>query len=116
MIVAAMGIYMFAALIFAPATTKDDGSYAQLILNYGCLLNPVSLYLLIGSIFLYFMCAGINNSLQKIGYKGAVKEIFFRSFDYKQAPQWLILLNSLSFVLFMVFLLVRLSYLWNHCE
>jgi len=115
-VVAVLAVTMFFSLMIATPLNDNSAGYLRLLLHYGCALNAASVPLAASSIFLFFLCAVINNSQRKIGYKSSIRETFLQSFNFKDAPEWLNLLNAVAYLLLMVFGYARLSFLWNHCQ
>jgi len=116
LVVAIAGIVMFSSLILFPDLRVGSGNFAQILLSFGCMLAPFSLYLFIGSLIVYIACALTNNRYREIGFKVTLKKFLTESFNFNDAHPWIQLLAKLSYLLLIIFLFSKVSYFWNFCR
>lgn len=115
----AVCLYLMAAiqilgLIFLPSF-RDEGSIAMILVSYGCQLSDYQIALLILSVMFAFGGIIANNVEKGIGTNVGIREYLFSIKNNKQPSRIASILYAFFYVSFPLYVIVRISYMWNHC-
>ena len=115
----AICLYLIAAilllgLIFLPSF-QDEGGITMILVSYGCQFSDYQVALLILSCIFAFVGIIASNVEKGIGIKVGTREYLFSVKNNKQLSRVASILYALFYVSFPLYIIVRISYMWNHC-
>jgi len=84
-LIASTSMFIVVNMLFFTSAFNADDNFITILMYYGCILNPATVYLLFSGIVTIIIGLFINNYQREIKYRRPVLQIISETFYFKKA-------------------------------